>query len=226
MVILFDAVGTLIHPKPGVAEAYARVGRRFGSRLDEPQVLARFRAAWARQERLDFQRWGQATNQARERDRWRAIVAETLDDATDKEAAFAALWDHFAQPEHWRLDEDAPKLLEGLRARGFALGVASNFDRRLESICRGLPPLADGLRLFVSSRLGWKKPSPQFFAAVERELGLAPEEILLVGDDLENDYRAARAAGWRAVLLDRGGTSEARPRITRLAELPALVAPA
>ena len=46
-------------------------------------------------------------------------------------------------------------------------------------------------------------------------------ECLHVGDDLEKDYKAAQAAGWRSVLLDR--EREYRDRgvacISELAEL-------
>jgi putative hydrolase of the HAD superfamily len=83
------------------------------------------------------------------------------------------------------------------------LGVASNFDDRLDQICQALPPLTRCRHRFVSSRIGWRKPTLDFFAAIAAQFDLAPEQMLLVGDDLENDYLAARAAGWHAVLVDR-----------------------
>lgn len=221
--ILFDAVGTLLHPLPSVAEAYASVGWRFGSRLSEVDALARFRAAFSKQEQLDSDTYAHATSESREHERWRAIVADVLDDVTDCEATFAALWDHFAQPEHWRLDEDAAAVWRALAARGVTLGIASNFDARLTAICSALAPLSTCEHVFASSLLGWRKPSRQFFAAIEQRLSVPPELITLVGDDLENDYLAARAAGWQAVLVDRAGKADVEPRIIRLAELPALV---
>ena len=36
--VFFDAVGTMIHPDPPAATVYARVGRRFGSRLPAEAV--------------------------------------------------------------------------------------------------------------------------------------------------------------------------------------------
>jgi putative hydrolase of the HAD superfamily len=83
------------------------------------------------------------------------------------------------------------------------LGVASNFDSRLHAICRGLEPFTTCDNVFVSSHLGWRKPSPQFFLAIQQSLNVAPAEIVLVGDDIENDYRPALAAGWQAILLRR-----------------------
>jgi len=216
---LFDAVGTLIEPDPPVAAAYEAVGRRFGSSLSRETISDRFRAAFARQEWLDETEFLGATDEARERRRWQAIVVEVFDDATDAESAFAALWGHFAEPANWRLCDGAAECWQALSARGLPLGIASNFDARLETICRGLPPLADCRQLFVSSRLGFRKPSPAFFAAIGERLGIPPSRLLLVGDDLTNDYQAARAAGWQSILIDPAGRHAVEHRIRSLNEL-------
>lgn len=216
--ILFDAVGTILRPDPPVACAYATVGRRFGSALGESEVQRRFAAAFSRQERLDSQQFAGRTEHLRERQRWEQIVREVLDDIQDKPAAFAALWDHFAAPAHWKLFDDVPGAWRQLAESGTTLGVASNFDERLHAICRAQPCLADSLyangslpgQVFVSSEVGYRKPSREFFRHIESRLRLKPEQLMLVGDDLENDYRAARAAGWHAVLLDRSGVHAGR----------------
>jgi HAD superfamily hydrolase (TIGR01458 family) len=48
------------------------------------------------------------------------------------------------------------------------------------------------------------KPSPAFFAAAARELGLPPERIAVVGDDIESDVAGARAAGMLGVAVRTG----------------------
>jgi FMN phosphatase YigB (HAD superfamily) len=56
------------------------------------------------------------------------------------------------------------------------------------------------------------KSRPRIFAAAAEALGLAPVDILHVGDDERSDVRGALAAGFRAVRLDvvrQGGPSEA-----------------
>ncbi|HEV3344531.1 MAG TPA: HAD family hydrolase, partial [Pirellulales bacterium] len=75
--------------------------------------------------------------------------------------------------------------------------------------------------VFVSSELGVRKPSPDFFSQIAKALHVAAERILLVGDDRSNDYLAARAAGWQAVFLDRDGERGGEDTIRSLAELPA-----
>jgi len=60
--------------------------------------------------------------------------------------------------------------------------------------------------------------------ARHQRLGVAPASLLHVGDDPRADFDGARDAGLRAVLVDRSDATAARtPRISMLAELPALL---
>jgi putative hydrolase of the HAD superfamily len=79
------------------------------------------------------------------------------------------------------------------------VALASNFDERLFEIARVVEPLTLADHVFASSELGWRKPAPEFFRAVEQRLGRQPEELVLVGDDPLLDIAAARNAGWQAV---------------------------
>ena len=218
--VFFDAVGTLLHPEPSAADAYAAIGARFGSRLSFESILARFRTAFRRQEALDDAA-GHRTSEEREIARWRAIVAEVLDDVADAAGCFRSLYDHFSQPDAWRVEPDAAVTLQALTARGLVLGVCSNFDHRLRGLVAALPELAAVRHLVISSEVGWKKPAAGFFAAVTRLAKLNPEQILVVGDDVENDFDGARAAGLRALLFDPHGKSNVTPteRIARLGDL-------
>ena len=208
--VLFDAVGTVVSPSPPVAAAYAQAAERFGLRAAEEEVDWRFRAAFARQEAIDA-RNGWRTDEARERGRWRAIVAEVFPDADDGEGLFDALWRHFADPAHWAAFDDVTACWRTLADRGLIVGLASNFDERLGGIVRGLSPLAGCRHVFTSSGLGWRKPAREFFDSIAAALRLPPREIVLVGDDLDNDYRGARQAGWQTVLLQRSAAGAPPP---------------
>jgi HAD superfamily hydrolase (TIGR01458 family) len=48
------------------------------------------------------------------------------------------------------------------------------------------------------------KPSPAFFEAAARDLGLSADRIAVVGDDLESDVAGARAAGMIGVAVRTG----------------------
>jgi putative hydrolase of the HAD superfamily len=221
--VFFDAVGTLIHPDPPAPAVYAAAARRFGSLLDLPAVAERFRATFRRQEEIDHA-GGLRTDEAREVARWRAIVAEVLDDVSDPEGCFAFLYAHFARPAAWRCDAEAAAVVAALAVRGYRLGIASNFDERLRQVAEGLPGLAPVEYLVISSEVGWRKPAPAFFHQMCAQSGLAPGEVLLVGDDPVNDYGGAHACGLHALLYDPAGTGLVPPqaRLSRWADLLAL----
>jgi putative hydrolase of the HAD superfamily len=204
--VFFDAVGTLIHPEPDAATVYAAIGKRFGSRLGIESIRPAFAAAFARQDRLDREkRW--RTDEAREVARWRGIVGEVLSDVLDAESCFAVLYEHFAQPQNWRCDFAAAKVLTELTRRGHLTGIGSNFDGRLRRVLRGFPELA-GQPLVISSEVGWRKPAAGFFEALSRVAQSALGSILYLGDDPINDYEGARNAGCKALLFSHPGLLE------------------
>lgn len=200
--IVFDAVGTVIYPTPSVAVVYHAIGSQFGSQLSSEEVRSRFRAAFQMASANEHA----GTSEADEEVFWRDIVRATLPDVRDLEACFRKLFDHFGRPSAWACFDDVAPSLTELHASGFRLAVASNFDRRLHPLC---DRLGDGLplRLFeqrvISSEVGHRKPSGEFFQAVLKMTGARANEILVVGDDERNDVRGARNAGLRALHLKR-----------------------
>jgi putative hydrolase of the HAD superfamily len=199
--VFFDAVGTLIHPEPSAADIYAAAGRRHGSQLDRAEVRRRFAAAFRAQEQYDLGH-ELRTSEEREWQRWHCIVAEVLDDVSDPEACFRDLHAYFARAEAWRCEPGVAEVLGALHAAGYRVGLASNFDRRLRDLAATLPPLAGVDCIVISSEAGWKKPSPHFFARLLELTVLAAGEVLVVGDDVDNDIAGARAAGMQALLFD------------------------
>jgi putative hydrolase of the HAD superfamily len=212
--VLFDAVGTLIYPLPSVSEVYATYGQKYGSRLTSADIHPRFLAAFAKTTP------GAATSEAHERERWRQIVREVLEDVVEQhDALFAELWQHFGTSSNWQLFDDVAPVWQELCRRGLAIGIASNFDARLRCVCAGHAPMKTCERWFVSSEVGYAKPDPRYFAAIAAQLSAAPEEILLIGDDPMRDFKAASAAGWRALLIDRAATSATADCIHDLRQL-------
>ena len=217
--IIFDAVGTLIEPDPPVATAYARIGRRYGSGLDEAVVKERFHSAFAAVEDRDFA-GDLSTSEEREHERWRKIVSLVFDDLEDTEACYRDLFEHFAQPSAWRCYDDVLPTLQDLKQAGFRLGIASNFDERLRSVLNGLP-IGGLLELYVvSSTIGFRKPSPKFFEAIAGRAGVACERIVFVGDDRRNDIEPAIASGMTALQIDRQASESSRDCLTDLREIP------
>jgi putative hydrolase of the HAD superfamily len=202
--VVFDAVGTLIFPEPGVSAAYEQAGRRYGSSRTLHEIDRHFRVVFSEMEARalcgDLR-----TSEELEQARWREIVARVLDDVSDAEACFAELFAHFARPSSWRVFSDALRVLPSLCSEEFKLAIASNFDSRLLGIASELKPLEHCTDVLVSSAIGYRKPHRRFFEAVLDRVGERAEQILYVGDDPSNDLEAARAVGIRSLLLNRDG---------------------
>ena len=219
--VIFDAVGTLIHPTPSVATVYAEFAARHGAEIAPETIRARFPAAFRKQETIDRDA-GWVTSEARERQRWQQIVTETLYKVPDAEACFRELYEHYAQPESWVVADDAVAVLEAFHERGYTLGLASNLDRRLQTVIDGFPALSRFLEtVIISSIVGYRKPSGCFFDIVRERLGNPPPHtIAFVGDDFDNDFNGANTAGFHAILLDESSRyPKVTPRIATLSDL-------
>jgi 2-haloalkanoic acid dehalogenase type II len=115
---------------------------------------------------------------------------------------------------------DAAPALRELRARGLRLVVASNWDCSLPEVLSqtGLLDLVDGV--VASADVGADKPAPAVFEAALAIAGCEPALALHVGDSPSKDVDGARAAGLRAVLIDRAGYGG---DIASLADLPRIL---
>jgi putative hydrolase of the HAD superfamily len=216
--VFFDAVGTVLFPSPTASVVYVEVAARHGLALDPAAVKTRLWAQFRAEEAADRQfQW--ATSEEREEDRWRAIVFAAIDGAT--EDLFQELYHHFAQPHAWTVPPAAAECIARLHSQGLRVGMGSNYDSRLESVVAGTPALHPlKHRLVISSLVGTRKPGRAFFDAVIQSAGCDPAEIVFAGDDVENDYRGATAAGLRAVLLDEHDRHPDIPnRVRSLAEV-------
>jgi putative hydrolase of the HAD superfamily len=201
--LILDAVGTVIEPDPPVADVYLASALRQGVVLDRQIVKRRFSLNF-RNDELDEARGPLVTDEAIESRRWRRIVTAVLPEVPDPDAAFRQLWDHFARPDAWFCFPDVAPALIALRRAGILVVIGSNFDERLRSVVAGLPQIQDMREsLVISSEVGFRKPHPRFYEAACARLGLPPEKVLCVGDDLENDVLGAQRTGCRGFLLDR-----------------------
>lgn len=220
--VVFDAVGTLIHPRVPVYQTYGAIAQRFGLEVSTEQIAQRFADAYRLHGRKSYADWGLAEGvrgvdyESTEIRRWRAIVGAVFPESSSIERLFSELWDYYADPQHWCVFDDVERTWAALRARGIQIVIASNFDQRLVKIQQQCRLLSTCDRLFISSQVGFVKPQPDFYRAISDELRLQPNHMLMVGDDWENDYLAPRRAGWQAVPLRRRDAATAPPVIRSL----------
>ncbi|MDT0331121.1 HAD family hydrolase [Nocardiopsis lambiniae] len=128
-------------------------------------------------------------------------------------AAESARWhaeDPHGEREHFGekdLYPDVRPAFETMRGAGLSLVIAGNQPPEAGPALEAMGLGVDGIG--ISDTWGVKKPQEEFFdrvlelSAVARP-GIAAEEILYVGDRVDNDVLPARRAGMAAALLRRG----------------------
>ncbi|MFN2612184.1 MAG: HAD family hydrolase [Solirubrobacterales bacterium] len=108
----------------------------------------------------------------------------------------------------FRAYPDSAPALARLRERGLKTVVVSNWDCSLPAVLDrvGLGAWLDGA--VSSAQAGARKPDPAIFEPALELAGVQPGEVVHVGDTVEEDVAAARAAGIEVLLLDRGGRGD------------------
>ena len=112
---------------------------------------------------------------------------------------------------------------EGDAERNRIFAEAYGRDPEFFSFYRSMQAYEAGLRSGDTRML--LKPDSDFFAHVVDEAGVSAEEILYVGDRVDNDVVPARATGLRAIRIRRGAharieSPEGIVTIGSLSELP------
>ncbi|MER6349674.1 HAD family hydrolase [Streptomyces sp. NPDC001595] len=98
---------------------------------------------------------------------------------------------------------DVRDALATLRADGLWLGIAGNQTVRAGKILRAL--FSNDVDLIgTSDDWGASKPDPAFFRRVAEVVPAEIDEMLYVGDRVDNDIKPAAAAGMHTALVHRG----------------------
>jgi putative hydrolase of the HAD superfamily len=198
--VLLDALGTLVELQPPAPRLRARLAAA-GVAVSEERAAAGMRAeiAYYLAHHLD----GSDRESLEDlRDRCAAVVMEALavdglDHATARRALMGAL--------EFRPYSDVIPALREMRADGHRLVVVSNWDCALPDWLGppGLLGVVDGV--VTSAEVGVAKPDARVFRRGLEIAGAEAAQAVHVGDSLDNDVKGARAAGIRAVLLQRDG---------------------
>lgn len=119
----------------------------------------------------------------------------------------------------------AVALMRTLKAAGIPLGIVSNaiYQPFLEWAVEasGMSGLFNSV--LTSARSGYYKSRPEIYWQAARELGVAPEAVIHIGDSPRFDVASAARAGMRTVWLDlaneAAGDCVADLTVTHLADL-------
>lgn len=124
------------------------------------------------------------------------------------------------------LFEDVIPAMTELKRRELLMGVISNVDKDIKPLMDELDVTPFLTIVVTSQETGFTKPHPEIFREALRRAELPADEVIFVGDQYQIDFLGASAVGMHAVLLDRGGFSEAPPecvRVRNLCQLSALL---
>lgn len=106
----------------------------------------------------------------------------------------------FSQDAH--LDQRVLDELDVLRAGGLELHLATVQEHeRAAYLWERLDLQGRFDRIHYAAALGYAKPHPEFYRAVEARTGLSPEALFLIDDTTQN-VESARLCGWNAALWD------------------------
>ncbi|NEO34108.1 MAG: HAD family hydrolase [Symploca sp. SIO3C6] len=208
-VIFLDAVGTLFGVRGSVGEVYGMFAREYGVKVKDASLNNSFLRAFKSAKPPVFPGADPDEIPEQEFEWWRMIALRTFEDAgvleqfVDFTDFFDQLYHHFATAKPWFIYPDVIPALEKWQAVGIGLGIVSNFDSRLHFVLKELKLDKFFTSITISTFAGAAKPEPQIFATALQKHHCQPQEAWHIGDSYQQDYQGARAAGLRAILIDR-----------------------
>ena len=228
--VFFDAVGTLFRVRGGVGRVYWEIARPYGVTATPEAIDQVFHEVFRAAPPLAFSRIQSRQLRRSEKDWWHAVVKEVfrrVGMVRKFDAYFEEVYRAFSGIRGWELYPETRRVLRDLKKRNFIVGIISNFDSRILTVCTDLRIFEFIDTLQISSRAGFAKPHPRIFQMALEEHDLAPREAVHVGDHLEEDVNGSRAAGLIPVYLDRtrSGPPPGMITISDLTELLSLIDP-
>ena len=208
-VIFLDAAGTLFDVRGSVGEVYGKFAQSFGVTVKSEELNAAFYQSFASATPMAFPGIEAAKIPQLEFEWWHAVAAKAFEIAgvfqqfSDFPKFFAELYAHFATAEPWFVYPDVLPALNKWQQQGIELAVVSNFDSRIYAVLKALNLAEYFTSVTISTEVGAAKPDSQIFtAALQKHNGIA-EDVLHIGDSFKADYCGAKAAGLKAIWLNR-----------------------
>lgn len=132
------------------------------------------------------------------------LLFEHFDRNTDLDALIRERKEAGKPPRFLSADlyAEARPCLDELKAAGYIVGVAGNQGMFEEDLA-----MAVGLDVEISRAgdlWGVEKPDPRFFERVVAESGCSADEVVYVGDRVDNDILPAKEVGLRTILITTG----------------------
>jgi putative hydrolase of the HAD superfamily len=223
---LFDLKEAGPSPERVRGKIYADVARRYGNGVsDEEMTKHMTEIVRAMPQRID----GAYRYSVKWFRIFMARLFERLCGVSDARLATQELFTYFRDDGNFYVFEDVFPALQEFRKRGYRMGIISNWSPTLPMVLYNLGLLAYFECVVVSAAVELEKPGKAIFDKALESTGAAPGAAVHVGDSFKHDYRGARDAGLKALLLDRQGDSPhaeevGDDRIRSLTELSGILA--
>ena len=208
-VIFLDAVGTLFGVRGSVGEVYSAIAQRYGVQVPTDSLNAAFVQAFAATNPPVFPGCYPDEIPQCEFEWWRVIAQRTfqqvgvLHQFVDFDDFFDQLYNYFATAEPWFIYPDVLPALQAWQRIGIEMGIVSNFDSRLDYVLDALNLKEFFTSITVSTQAGVAKPDSRIFSIALQKHLCEPQEAWHIGDSFTQDFQGAKAAGIRAILLER-----------------------
>ncbi|HEY3560472.1 MAG TPA: HAD family hydrolase [Kribbella sp.] len=195
--VLFDLDGTLVDHQLAAAAAVVAWAAEYGV------VGAEVAADWAAVSEKHYRRYQlrELTFPEQRRLRVREFLGVDVSDA-EADEMFESYGRRYEAG--WTVYDDVVPALRAVRAAGLGVVVLTNGNgdhQRYKLERMGLTGEID--ELITGDTLPAAKPDPRAFTHSLERLGAGSDNVVMVGDSVENDIRGAQAAGIQAVLIDR-----------------------
>jgi putative hydrolase of the HAD superfamily len=225
--VFFDAGNTLLKPHPSMREICLDILRAHGIEADPERLergLEKSELHYEKRYWTDDTFWASEDEARRMWVELYAILAEELG-VEDARGMGEVIYEEFGRGSRWALFDDVLPAMRSLEEMGVLMGIVSNWDARLSTLCLELD-LSPYLHFIISSAcVGHIKPEPSIFRMALRRAGVDASRALHVGDHYYADVLGSRGAGLTPVWLNRSGLPGNFDClvIRSLAELPALL---
>jgi len=210
--VFFDAGFTLLYPSPSILVICQQVCQQLGLHVDLGLLEQGLKSAENfrfRQSQTNRYIWADEQAIA---DFWLSYFSSLLQpllgeyDQPHLDELVRAITEAFKEHTSWQLYPDVKPTLEACRAKGYSMGVISDWNIALGPILRQFDLTQYFDCLVISAVARYAKPSPTLYDMALERANAIPDYTIHIGDSYIHDVLGARAVGITPILLDRTAT--------------------
>ncbi len=222
--VTFDCANTLVRvdwqPALIAVKSASRAGLAFDRQVAAEVYDRKLRSRWPEFMQLNLER-----DPAVLADFWHRLTVDWMQEAGLPASRAQHVIDHANEllfgerSEVFSLYGDTVPCLERLKSAGYRMVVVSNWDHSLHRTLEMFDLTGYFEHVLASLEEGVEKPDPRIFQIALDRAGVLAKDALHVGDNPIDDWKGARDAGMRALVIDRDADSQTDVRVTNLIQL-------